>query len=390
MNAERSQEQALRREKAGDEAFRRVSPHREGRTNTMKTYLIALCVGLAACAGKTGPVGQEGPIGPQGAKGDQGDAGPQGPAGLTGEKGDPGTNGMNGKDGANGKSSVLHMTPEPPGLNCMFGGIKVQTCLDEDGDPTTTADDQCYGQPEFLCNNAPAPGTCTTVDGDVILQNSLDVQAFTTAGCTTINGNLIVGTVAGGTTMTSLVGLDALTKVTGDVRILSNADLAVLNIPNLVTIGGQLWIEGNAVLGSVQMGSLQQVGGIVTLTTCPQLTSVSMNSASVFGGLVVRQDTMLATFTLPALTTVGGDLSVFYDVALTSFSVPALTTVSGQLWVDSNTQLRSLGVARLSSITSIAITNNPVLPQCIATALHNANPSAMYQANGNNVVATCP
>lgn len=89
-----------------------------------RTQVLLACVSgtwtkVAIPSGAPGPQGPAGPTGPQGPAGD---AGPQGPTGSTGPQGPAGDN------------SLVASSTEPPGANCAFGGLRVDTGLDANGD----------------------------------------------------------------------------------------------------------------------------------------------------------------------------------------------------------------------------------------------------------------
>ncbi len=81
-----------------------------------------------------------------GSDGTNGTNGTNGTDGTNGTNGTDGSNGANGDAGADGQSVV--MTPEPPGPNCIFGGVKLQV-----GDQP----------PQYICSSAPAGSSVITV-----------------------------------------------------------------------------------------------------------------------------------------------------------------------------------------------------------------------------------
>jgi GH35 family endo-1,4-beta-xylanase len=101
-----------------------------------------------------------GPPGPQGPAGPQGDAGPQGPQGVPGPQGPQGVPGPQGEPGASGQTSLVNVTPEPPGPNCAQGGTRIDVGLDtnEDGilesNEITATSYVCNGQPANPCLGA--------------------------------------------------------------------------------------------------------------------------------------------------------------------------------------------------------------------------------------------
>lgn len=87
-----------------------------------------------------GEPGVQGPPGPQG---------PQGPQGPGGEDGDDGDDGEDGEDGFN---SLIETMIEPPGANCEFGGLKIETGLDLNRDGVLDPNEVMAT--DFVCNGA--------------------------------------------------------------------------------------------------------------------------------------------------------------------------------------------------------------------------------------------
>ncbi len=76
----------------------------------------------------------------------------------------PGTNGSNGSNGSNGFSALLKVTVEPTGANCMFGGRRIDTGLDNGAGNGTaqngTLEDGEISRTTYLCALAqPMDGT---------------------------------------------------------------------------------------------------------------------------------------------------------------------------------------------------------------------------------------
>jgi hypothetical protein len=136
--------------------------------------------GATGPAGATGPTGRIGPIGPTGATGSAGPTGPTGTTGSTGPTGPTGPTGLTGATGAtgstgsaglawgynpSGSSSLIALETEGAGANCLSGGVRFQTGLD-DGTPSGTAGNGTLEAGEiqytsYLCNPN-TPSACTT------------------------------------------------------------------------------------------------------------------------------------------------------------------------------------------------------------------------------------
>ncbi len=89
-----------------------------------KTLVAAMMVFLIACSGEDGAVGP---------------AGPAGPAGGTGATGEPGV------------ASLVRLSSEPAGSYCTFGGVKVDSGPDENGNGVLDAGEETGT--EYVCNS---------------------------------------------------------------------------------------------------------------------------------------------------------------------------------------------------------------------------------------------
>jgi hypothetical protein len=119
-------------------------------------------------AGAAGPAGSMGPPGPMGPAGTAGPAGPvgspgtTGATGATGPSGPQGPPGVAGPAGVGGLTSLIAQSVEPRGLNCIAGGTKVQTGLDQNGNGILDPNE--VTATTYICNAANAivpPAGCT-------------------------------------------------------------------------------------------------------------------------------------------------------------------------------------------------------------------------------------
>jgi OmcA/MtrC family decaheme c-type cytochrome len=97
----------------------------------------------SGCQGAQGPAGNNGTPGAPGAPGQTGEAGPPGPIG----------------DAGIGLNSLVLTVPEPPGPNCPFGGTKIETGLDSNGNGVLDANEVNPALTTYVCN------TQTGIDG---------------------------------------------------------------------------------------------------------------------------------------------------------------------------------------------------------------------------------
>ncbi len=78
-----------------------------------------------------------------------GNTGPQGPAGPQGPQGSAGINGSN---GSNGYTSLINNTTEPVGLNCPFGGIKLEFGIDYNSNLFLDPSEVTPSLTQYICN----------------------------------------------------------------------------------------------------------------------------------------------------------------------------------------------------------------------------------------------
>jgi hypothetical protein len=139
------------------------------------------------CNGATGPTGATGPQGPQGARGQDGTScnvldngngsktivcedgstatvsdgvpGAPGTPGPAGPPGAPGATGATGATGAAGHNSLVSLTPEPPGVHCASGGVRIETGLDGNDNGVLDPGEVDAAQTQYVCNGSvPDPG----------------------------------------------------------------------------------------------------------------------------------------------------------------------------------------------------------------------------------------
>lgn len=67
-----------------------------------------------------------------------------------------GKDGADGTDGRSGAAALVKVSPEPEGVNCARGGVKVETGLDADGDGVLDPGEENAGLTSYVCNGANA------------------------------------------------------------------------------------------------------------------------------------------------------------------------------------------------------------------------------------------
>lgn len=147
-------------------------------------------------------------------------------------------------------------------------------------------------------------------EGNVSLLTQADIDAFSAQypTCTTILGNLFIGTESGISDISDLSGLLNITNVTGFVSV-TNTSLNDLNGLNaLAAIGGDLVISGNAELQNIQaLSALTGIGfSQIIIQNNNSLTSLSgldnINPASI-SNLILQSSQHLSTCDVESICT---------------------------------------------------------------------------------------
>ncbi|WP_439099254.1 DUF7151 family protein, partial [Corallococcus exercitus] len=194
----------------------------------LRAVLSAGLLGVAACKGSAGSEGTQGPAGPQGPPGAQGPQGPQGPAGAAGQ----------------GLSALLLTTPEPAGANCGFGGVKLETGVDRNGDGALLDDGEVNASAtKYLCNGAQGPKGDTGSQGlqgesgplafaygdgsagDFTLSSFANPRSFQAGNFTAAGANLMFHNVTIDGTL--IVSSGTMIRATGDIVIGSTGAIIV-------------------------------------------------------------------------------------------------------------------------------------------------------------------
>jgi hypothetical protein len=260
----------------------------------------------------------------------------------------------------------------------------------------------------YLCE----PTGPTTIDGSVVVRNSVDVAQL--AGVTTITGNLtidaagltsldlsslqsVAGTITvgsySGTTLTfpALLSAGSLTlgAYTGNLTtlttfeapaLLSVGTLRIDNIPvatialPALTSADHLSIEGDRMtsfsfpqLASVDSISFFKVGfttfdfasvfphvtalDSLSVSASPALTSFTLGGADITQSLSVHYNQLLTTLDAGELTSVGS-LFIQENYVLTSLDLAALTTINGSVFIRVDDALTTVALPALTTATT--------------------------------------
>jgi hypothetical protein len=110
----------------------------------------------AGQAGQNGALGEAGAATMNGKDGTNGTNGVDGTNGTNGVDGTNGKDGSNGSNGADGKTSLINSSHELAGDNCAYGGVRIESGIDQNGDGKLSNDEVDAAQTQFVCNVAPA------------------------------------------------------------------------------------------------------------------------------------------------------------------------------------------------------------------------------------------
>lgn len=165
---------------------------------------------------------------------------------------------------------------------------------------------------------APAPAPRCPA-GDVVVRVEEDAAAL--AGCTAIEGDLLVGPSFA---LGSIAALGRIERVTGSLEISSNAALTGVFMAGLRSVTGNVTVESNLSAETVSLHHLVEVGG----------------------DLVVRDNRGLVRLDLGALTRVGGRLEVSDHPVLDSVSLDAIAS-AGEVAIDGNPAWAAAEIAAL-------------------------------------------
>jgi hypothetical protein len=404
--------------------------------------------------GLTGEQGDHGAHGDAGESGPEGEPGPQGDSGATGPRGEPGVPGEAGINGDARFVALVTITPEPIGERCDAGGQRIDVGLDDgegDGEPADgLLHEDEIDDTQYVCNGLGGPEIPAVIEGNYTIENGMDIALlqgvteitgdvtfFRTALTTvslpdlvTIGGHLVLEK---NYTLTT-VNLPALETIgghaiineepNGALSLLDNETLASIDMHSLRSIEGALRIDGNAFTTTAWLDALETVGGIVrargaklTAISFPALTSVA--GLGGFGSSGEIQDDVLVTISLPELTSTSSTLYISQVDSLETLSLPALlntggygrliiddndaletvtltalTTVADELTISNNALLSNLDLGSFDTITgantTLTLTQNAVLPQCIVDVIASQVSPAPTTSNTCCNQVSCP
>lgn len=130
----------------------------------------------------------------------------QGAQGIKGDKGDTGLQGIKGDTGSNGLNTLLLLTTEASGANCVYGGVKVQVGLDSNSNAILDVGEINQTQTKFVCNGISTlsnnSGTYSGYQSGIMGEGGTFVETISiilSQSGTTISGTFSTSTGAAGT-----------------------------------------------------------------------------------------------------------------------------------------------------------------------------------------------
>lgn len=162
-------------------------------------------------------------------------------------------------------------------------------------------------------------------DSDASIQSDDDVSQY--SSCSTIKGDVTVGT-----SVTSLE-MDSVEQITGSLKINGAAGLTSISMPKLQSIEGDFTLTGLTVLSTLSCPQLKSVGNL-DFTTLPALQSLQFTSEITMASSVTISDTLLG--------------------ALTGINVQTVKTFD----INNNKYLKSVDVQLANVSDSITIASN--------------------------------
>jgi photosystem II stability/assembly factor-like uncharacterized protein len=118
--------------------------------------------------------------------------------------GAPGATGATGATGSNGKTSLIAETPEAAGVNCTYGGVKVTSGIDANGDGILEAGE--VQATSYVCNGPPGPGI-TWIDVTGTSVQAASNQGYLADNAAKVTITLPTAPVLGGIISVTGVGL---------------------------------------------------------------------------------------------------------------------------------------------------------------------------------------
>lgn len=191
-----------------------------------------------------------------------------------------------------------------------------------------------------------------------ISQAQVDSFQINYPGCSIIEGDLIIGPENSWNEIdiNNLDSLIVLTSIEGNLKVWNNDVLAnLIGLDSLSSIGADLIIETNS--------SIESLLGLEALTTIG-------GELKIYGGNYIT-----SLNGIDNVSSIGSGISISYSNALTDISsLSNLLSINGDITIFSNatlTSLLGLGNIDAATISSLSISNNPLLSYCEVQSICN-------------------
>lgn len=292
----------------------------------MRSLRVVVVVGLSLVCGCTGAPGAPGTNGADGAPGAQG---PQGQQGVPGAAGDA---------GAAGVSALIKSSVEPPGSHCASGGTKLEAGLDVNGDGVLDTSEIDVGATSYVCDGtgrnslvvtSPEPAGTHCAFGGTKIETGLDADGNGTLEASEINAaaTSYVCNVAPSGTISPSTGI----HVAFPANAVSTSTTAPITVRFTLKDdrGFPLDLQGRysqntALLPRFALGYSTQTNGVVSpLTVLTKSASVSVPAGQPtnFNPALTGQGTLVEngfgagdyTYTFPTASIPNGAMAVAYD-----------------------------------------------------------------------------
>ncbi len=307
---------------------------------------------FVSCDGASGVDGQDGAPGQDGVDGQDGAPGQDG---ADGQDGAGGQDGVDGQDGTDGLDSLVALEEVAAGGDCLYGGTRVLSGRDLDGDGTLDAEEV---EQEALVCSGPLVGD-RVIDGDLEVLNAFDLTLLD--GVTEVTGTLSfpfdVPLTSGSMSTLYLPEL----RHVGALTISGTSSLRNVYLPSLRVVDGDLTLVGNMGLSRLTtFRALEHIGGDLDIRHNGLLMDLGGFAAlsDVGGDVDIVGNMSLGTIGgFDALTAVGGDMTLMLARPAVITAFPALESVSGALFLDGTTNVDPAGSSPVSPPLFPALTD---------------------------------
>ena len=263
-------------------------------------------------------------------------------------------------DGAPGGVSLVSVTEEPMGSNCTYGGLRVDSGADADGDGALSASE--VTSTSYVCNGdmgvdgasalavsstEPPGSNCT--DGGVAVEVGTDDDGDGVLSATEVDTTFYVcdGEDGGG-------GSSIGTIVAGDYTVANSVDAGLLDGVEQIT--GLLTINGES-MGDVELPDLQRVGTLYVGNTGTGFTPTSLSLpalTTVDDSLSIYKTEVADWSGFDSVTTVGGGLAVYAPEGASTINLFAgLTSIGGDVTIVATSENGVSEIAGLDAVTAM-------------------------------------